>query len=122
MVWPTVGPWIEHVVDRFAYFTVDDIVKEIFAGKARLWVACEGSQIVSSAITVTHLTKRGRHCEVLLMAGGTRKQWLPLLDDIEEWARRDGCKLMRNECRPGMAKLLKGKGYKARQFILEKEL
>lgn len=97
---PLVTDWIEEAAQSSAYFTSADVWQAIAERRAQLWLAWDET---ADAVCVTQLenTSKGKHCHIWIMTGRTMDAWHPLMNDLEAWAKREGCNMMRHEARPG---------------------
>lgn len=118
---PDIEGWINSAAQGSSYFTADEVWDAIKTGKAQLWVVWGNEP---DAVCVTQLTdtSKGKYCSIWIMVGSGMVDWLPLVDQLEAWAKREGCNMMRHEARPGWSKALKQRGYHMPHVILEKEL
>jgi hypothetical protein len=106
----------------------------VLAGAALVWLAWEENtgRIAAAAVTEIAETEWRKVC-VLVACGSARpaagpgsesgagvRDWRPLLEDIEAYARAAGCAAMRIMGRKGWARVLSS--YKAKRIILEKDL
>lgn len=113
--------WIADAAAGSRYFTADDVWRALEAAEAQLWL-CWQDKPLAVAVTQLETTSRGKHCRIWIMTGELREEWQDLLPELEQWARREGCNLMRHEARPGWSRVLKRRGYDMPHVILEKEL
>ena len=115
-------PLIEEIIAASkGRMTAGDIFRLIAAGKAQLWVA-ETDRIRAVALTEFIRFPRRQICRVWACVGRGMDEWHPLIDEIEAWAKAEGCDAMRHEARKGWARVLAPKGYEMTHVILEKEL
>jgi hypothetical protein len=121
-VWPSVAAWIESAAGDSAYFKTQDVIEAIQNRSAQLWLCWENEKPEAVCVTQIENTSKGKHCAIWIMTGHDRTDWQDLIDDLEAWARREGCVMMRHEARPGWARILKSRGYRMPHVILEKEL
>jgi hypothetical protein len=85
------------------------------------WVAVDDRNTLHAIVLAEVRTyPRVRVCRLVGCAGRDRKQWLPLLSEIERWAASIGCTQMHAEARKGWAGELPD--YKLTHIILEKDL
>jgi hypothetical protein len=113
--------WINDAANSSRYFTPEDVWAAIENRSAQLWLAWGE---IPEAVCVTQIsnTSKGKHCSIWIMVGGNMACWVHLMTDLEAWAKREGCNLMRHEARAGWSKILKSRGYECPHLILEKEL
>ena len=118
---PMVSGWIDEAAQSSSYFTADEVWRQIETGHAQLWLVwSDGPQAV--CVTQLDSTSKGKHCRIWIMVGKGMDGWGHLINELEQWARREGCNMMRHEARPGWSKMLKQHGYHMPHVILEKEL
>ena len=114
-VWPHFKEWVRRAINKgFADF--DIVERGVLDGKSLLWLAYDGQEV--HAVALTDLV--GGSCEITACAGHHLKQFLPLLKDLEQFARDEKCKSIRLCGRKGWTKFLKD--YRAKQIVLEKAL
>ncbi len=92
------------------------IEKNILEGKSLLWLAYDGERVHAVATTDLY----GDHCTITACAGHHLKQFLPLIKDLEQFARDEGKKSIRVEGRKGWQRILKD--YRRKAVVLEKAL
>ncbi len=93
-----------------------DVEKDVLAGHSLLWLAYQ-DPIVHAAAT-TQLVNGV--CEIVACGGENLSQFLPLLTDLEQYARDEKCRSMRIIGRKGWVRILKN--YKQKAVILERPL
>ena len=86
-----------------------------------MWLAWT-DKAESVCVTQLENTSKGKHCHIWIMVGHNMETWVDLMPELEAWAKREGCNMMRHEARPGWSKILKQYGYRMPHVILEKEL
>jgi hypothetical protein len=119
-VWPHARGIIKRASDKTGLGDFAQQEREILSGLQLLWLASDG-QTIEAAATTQLVNENGRKICVLVACGGKdRARWLPLLDGIEDFARKEGCAEMRIYGRKGWERVLSG--YRSRYVILGKEL
>lgn len=115
----SVSHWIDEAAAASRYFTADDVWTAIAEKRAQLWLAWSD---IPEAVCVTQIeaTSKGKHCHIWIMVGQNMQGWHHLMNDLETWAKREGCTMMRHEARPGWSRVLKTYGYECPHLILEK--
>ena len=98
----------------------EDIEADILAGRSLLWVAWNGRAIESAAATILINSEAGKVCIITVCGGSDMKRWLPLIGQIESYARREGCARVRIYGRKGWLRVLDG--YEQEHIIMDKEL
>jgi hypothetical protein len=119
-IWPHVSPLLKAACYRTRLNAFEDIEAEILAGKSLLWMAWNGLAVESAAATVIINTAIGKVCIITACGGSDMKRWLPLIDQIEAYARAEGCRRVRIYGRKGWLRVLNG--YQEEHVIMDKEL
>lgn len=119
-VWPVARDLIRSASLKTGRGHFAKIEEDVLAGRQFLWLAWNGETI--EAATTTELIKENdrKICVVVACGGKDRARWLPLLDGIEDFARKEGCAGMRIYGRKGWQRALKG--YRPVAVVLGKEL
>lgn len=121
VIWPLLGrDLIKSAIDRTGLSDFEAIESEVLSGKQLLWLACTGSAVEAAATTRLVRVSDRKICELVACGGKNRARWLPLLDGIEDYARKEGCAEMRIFGRKGWERVLSG--YRAQHVILGKDL
>jgi N-acyl-L-homoserine lactone synthetase len=61
-------------------------------------------------------------CDLRITTGEQFERWFNYMDQICEWARKEGCKKMEIFARPGWERILKHKGFRKTHVQIEREL
>jgi len=119
-VWPMVRPMIQRAFARTGLDGYERTEREVLEGLQLLWLAFDEAAI--EAVLTTQLIKVGERkvCVLVACSGQDSERWLPLLNEIENFARAEGCSGVRIIGRKGWQRVLDG--YSARHVILEKSL
>lgn len=113
--WPHFKHWIKNALDRGTTdFSVHE--KDVLEGRCLLWLAYDGERVHAAA--TTQLV--GGVCEIVGCGGEGLSQWLPLIENIEAFARDEKCSAVRLIGRSGWQRILKD--YKQTAIILERPL
>lgn len=98
-----------------------DIAEQLKYGTRLLWlVLTSESQIVAAMMTQIFDLRSGRICK-MMECGGTRlAEWEKFRDQIEQYAKVEGCDRVRVEGRPGWAHVLDD--YRLMSVVLEKRI
>ena len=117
-----VSDWIAELVNSEPYTTEMDVLDAVVNKQAQMWIAW--GENVARAVCITQLEEhpKAKCCFLWLMAGRGLNDWKHLITGIEAWAKREGCKVIRSEVRPGLKKALAEFGFKSPRVILEKEI
>lgn len=122
-VWPHIAAWVESVAARFPpWARLADPKARCEARDAQLWLIRDGGTIKGCVITQITVDNE-RVAEVPLVAGDDMASWLHLLDDLEAWARREGCVAMVSTAgREGWVRTLKNLGWQKVAVLMERRL
>jgi len=104
----------------FNTHAVSDLVEAIHNHDMQLWNAIRGGQVIGIEITEILCFPRKKACNLLLTAarGNTLRSWgAPMLEQIETFARAQGCTMMLGRGRMGWSKLAHQYGFD-KPFIL----
>jgi len=104
----------------FDTHTLSDVVAAIHSRDMQLWNAIRGGKVIGIEITEILKFPRKTVCNLFLTAasGHTLRQWGPaLLEQIEGFARAQGCDMVTGRGRIGWKKLAEGYGFN-KPFIL----
>jgi hypothetical protein len=118
-VWPHVRDKIRAAMERTELSSFADIEADVLTGMQLVWIAWNGREIMAAA--TTQLVKpRDKVCVLTACSGYDREQWLPLFEQIEQYAKAEGCTKMRIFGRKGWERVLDG--YRIEHVVLEKAL
>ena len=113
--WPHARGLIKAAIEATSLSDFADIENQVLSGDQLLWLAF--SDHIEAAAT-THLSNGV--CTIVACSGHQRERWLPLREQIESYARKEGCHKMRAYGRAGWQRVVKD--YKVAHVILEKAL
>uniref|UniRef100_A0A973WQF7 Uncharacterized protein n=1 Tax=Bradyrhizobium quebecense TaxID=2748629 RepID=A0A973WQF7_9BRAD len=119
-IWPRVEAMLGRAVLRTDLSHTADIARDVLEGDGLLWLACDGEKIEAAAITLLTRTDRHLVCLITALGGENRERWVPLLEQIEDWARAEGAKRLRLMGRAGWARVLKN--YHVSNIVMERAL
>jgi hypothetical protein len=119
-IWPHVSRLLKMACRRTELSAFADIEADILAGRSLLWIAWNGRTVEAAAATILINSGIGKVCIITVCGGADMKRWLPLIDQIEIYARAEGCKRIRIFGRKGWLRVLEG--YKEKHIIMDKEL
>jgi hypothetical protein len=124
LLWPIVAPLLRKAIARTGLSAFREIERDILQGHALLWLAVsgEGSAAAIDAVASTSLqeTDAGNVCVITACAGARMSRWLPLIEQIETYAKNEGCTCIRIFGRKGWLRALDG--YRAKHIIMDKEI
>lgn len=113
-------PLIKKSLSDDSAYSIEDVIDELRSARAQLWHVMRGQNIQAIVVTVINTHPCAKDCMIWLCAGKDRKNWIHLLDQIEDWAKAHGCDAMIVRGRRGWEKVMKD--YKKTHIILEKKL
>ena len=119
-IWPHAAELIHKAVRRTNLNHARDIEVDVLGGRGLLWLAWNGEAIEAAATTSLIQTDTDKVCILTACGGADMRRWLPLLTQIEDYARNEGCACVRIYGRRGWQRVLDG--YDVTHVILEKEL
>lgn len=92
---------------------------DVLSGRALLWLV-NGDGIECAAVTRLDLTERSKVCTILACGGRGRVRWLHLLNQIEQYAKAEGCTSTRLYGRKGWKRALSD--YQEIGIVMERKL
>jgi len=120
LIWPLTANFIEAAMSKTNLSDFAIVADDVLAGRALLWVAAKDRNIQAAAVTQVTKANGHKYCTIVACGGIDRKEWLPLLDEIEDYARNENCVAMRFFGRNGWSRLLPD--YKIIGHITERRL
>jgi hypothetical protein len=122
-VWPTVKPWIEEALDRSnSDFSIEYFRQKIDCGDTLLWIIVDGRILAAGTTECLHLQNGRKLCLVSTLAGANMAVWDGLWEQVEDYARREGCDGIQIVGRVGWVRHMKARGFKQPWVMLEKKL
>lgn len=114
--WPYYRDWVKRAIDKVGLADLKLLEQNLMEGKSLLWLAYDGREVHAVATTDLYAD----HCTISACSGQHLKHFLPLIKDLERYARKEGKKSIRVEGRRGWERVLKD--YRRRAVVLEKVL
>lgn len=121
-VYDDIREWLQSAADASRCYTFDDLITSIRTRQAQLWLAWGDKGPDAVCVTRLFETSKGKHCNIWIMVGHDRDDWVDLMDELETWAKREGCVMMLHEGRIGWQKTLKNRGYRLPHVTFEKDI
>lgn len=121
-VWPHVQKHLESMAERSrGKVTAEDIAALCASGHMTLWVVLDddGTHLATAATELFDYPRK-RVCRITGLVGEHFDKWLHHIEDIENWARSQGCMAMQNLARKGWAR--KVPDYVLTHVLLERDL
>jgi hypothetical protein len=114
--WPNFRELIRKAIDKVGISDFKNIEKEVLEKRSLLWLAYDGERVHAAAVTMLI----DNVCEIVACGGNNLSQFLPLIENIEQFARYENCRSMRIIGRKGWLRVLKK--YKQKAIIIERKL
>lgn len=114
--WPVASRFVNAAARRAHLRTIEDLKTGVHSGLALLWIAMDGHRVLGAGVTERHKDS----CWIIAWGADDQEKCAPLLETIEQFAKREGCKSVRLCGRPGWARTLKD--YRTKAVVLEKGL
>jgi hypothetical protein len=119
-IWPHVAPLVARAMRRGGMGAFPDVERGVREGRALLWLAWDGKDILAAAVTQLDLVDGVKLCTIVACGGQGFARFGPLIRGLERYAEAEGCTRMRICGRKGWARLLPD--YRIQRVIIEKEL
>ena len=119
-LWGQVAPLIKSAVERGGISDFATVEHNVRNGSVLLWLAWDGTEICACAATELSGANGKKNCTIVACAGKQRGAWLPLIADLESYAKAEGCHAMLIFGRRGWEREIAN--YRVKGIILEKEL
>ncbi|KVU10659.1 hypothetical protein WK62_05185 [Burkholderia ubonensis] len=120
-VWGEVCPWIAAACRTSrGKFDENDILRGLLDRDDQLWIWKTPTAFAVGVTRLVHYPKQ-MVCTVRIVTGRNRREWeQQCVEQIEAWAKAQGCHAMELQARPGWEKVLAG--YDKTHVYLEKQL
>ena len=127
--WGLIDKDIRQALAYSSQLTDSDFVFETAKqDKFQVWIIWDKNQNKTIdkyfGVVVTELIQRklGKVCHIYIATGRQRLKWQHLINDIEDFAKQEGCQMMELIARPGWQKVYNNYGYKRTHVVLEKQI
>ena len=121
--WALAEPWVRSAVDEFALLeTAESYKARCVERTAQLWLITDGHHTVGCGITEIYDTPKGLTCAVPVAAAVSMEHIGPALEEIEAWAKAEGCVRLQGYGRLGWVRALKPHGWRPRAVEIEKDI
>lgn len=118
-LWPHVRPLILEAALRGGG-SFAEIKRGVLDGPDLLWLAWDGGKLLAAAITQIGSINDEKTCTIVACGGDGWSRFGHLIEGLEEFAIKEGCKAMRINGRIGWSRVLKD--YDVQSVVLRKEL
>ena len=97
-----------------------NVETDLFDGLSQLWIAWDGAKIIAAAITSLGIVNNEKTCTIVACGGDELARFGHFINDIEKFAKAEGCAAVRINGRLGWKRALIGYGLQS--VVLRKEL
>lgn len=116
--WPSIYTVIEPAIRR-SDSTVSELIDELIANTAQLWVLRKGGDPLAAAVSELDSTPEGPFVHVRLLSGKDMASWLDsLIECMTFHALKRGCVGISCEGRSGWERVLGKRGWKRRSITM----
>ena len=92
---PQAGPLLTPAIARSAgRWDLGAVIDFLQSGNMDLWVVYRGPDMLAAVVTQIIRYPRMKVCSIPFLGGKRMKDWLYLVEEIEQWAKDQGCKEM----------------------------
>jgi hypothetical protein len=122
-VWSKIEHFLEDSIQHSDNkYTASSLKQALVARDMQLWIALQGVNILSYAITyiVDYPTQR-RLC-IILMGGEHLDKWKHLIEDMSQWAKQQQCVAIEAFARPGWERVWAKWGIKKVHTVFKLDL
>ena len=120
--WPVVEQWVEAAASEISSWSADDWLRKIESAHAQLWLIRVGSVYTGVIITEIYDTAAGKTCALPIVGGSHLNASLSVLEEIERWAKEQGCTRLQGDGREGWVRALRCLGWHPVSVQIAKEL
>jgi hypothetical protein len=90
-IWPCVEPLVRRAVERSISTDLTTVATKLVKRQALMWLVWDGEHIRAAVVTSISASNGHKRCVIVACAGEGIKDWLPLIGQIEDYARAEGC-------------------------------
>jgi hypothetical protein len=121
LVWPRVSGLIFIAMKRGDLAAFHPVEQNVLSGVAQLWLMVEDrNNILAACVTELHATEWRKVCVIVACGGKDMDRWIELIEEIEKFAKAEGCSRVRIVGRKGWERVLPN--YRTRRIVLDKDL
>ena len=120
--WPRVSPLIRQALEGEGSYAEGDVALNCIGGATRLWLVEQGGPCGTvTAVCITEIVNfpRQRKCMLRYLAG-SMEAIEPHISAIEDYARREGCKVLEGYARKGFVRRMSD--WTQKYVVMQKEL
>lgn len=121
-IWPHVAPILAKAFEEIAAdLTLESAEQSLRSGSGLLWIVwSDQRRIIAAAITELWETPRHKICVITACAGSDLESWKHYMTDLEQYARAEGCAILRVAGRRGWKNIFRD--FREPWITLQKEL
>lgn len=122
--WPLAEPYIKRALEHtHGELLPADLLTRCLDRDIQLWLISREKRIFGAATTEIIVYPQRKHCRIITIAGSDFDSWsAQAAQQIEEWAREQGCDSMEAFVRKGFVGKLQQLGYRHKQSVVVKEI
>ncbi len=94
-IWPRVAHLVRRAMERGGFTDFADVELDVAGGASLLWLVWDGEAICAAVVTELRRANSEKFCTIVACAGAQRERWLPLIGELEAFARAEGCSAMK---------------------------
>ena len=122
-VWPSIVHYVRKTLEYCdGKYTLASIKQALLDKEMQLWIASQGVNILSYAITQIVVYPTHKRVCVPFVGGIEMVKWIHFLNELREWGRYHGCKAIEGYGRPGWEKALADYGYRKVQTVYKTDI
>lgn len=87
-------------------YELADVFERLLNNHCQLWIAIDDGELIAAMVTQISNFPRKRVLTVMYLAGKHRKLWMHFMEQIENWAKQQGCVGVEAYARKGLLKWL----------------
>lgn len=120
-LWPHALPHLKRFAEETLLIDPEQLYKDILENQKQLWMFEDDGKVILAVVTEIWRAQLGQICTIKIAAGTCGHDVLRgVCDEIENWARNEGCVGIEICGRKGWSRVLDG--FKQTGVILEKDL
>ena len=97
-----------------------NVETDLFDGVSQLWIVWDGTKIIAAAITSLGIVNNEKTCTIVACGGDDLSCFGHFINDLEQFAKAEGCAAVRINGRLGWKRALNG--YDLQSVVLRKGL
>ena len=120
-IWPNAKHHIQAAIEYVdSGYTPDDILKKLIGSDMQLWII---GDYQAAAVTMLNIYPQHKSWLVVAVGGEGMDEWFDdLMETIEGWASKMGCKYVEEYGRKGWRKVGATRGYEETYVVMRKQV